>query len=83
MTYLGGRLAHLNMRRFAVTEKGYMGLVPTLAEKGDRIAAFKGCRAPFVLRKKENMYVLIGDAHFDGLERVCLDETEMEKVLLR
>ncbi|KAM0800069.1 heterokaryon incompatibility protein-domain-containing protein [Usnea florida] len=82
-TYLGGRLAHLNMRRFAVTEKGYMGFVPTLAEKGDRIAAFKGCRAPFVLRKKENMYVLIGDAHFSGLERVRLNGAEMENILLK
>ena len=71
------------MRRFAVTEKGYMGLVPTLAEKWDRIAPFKGCRAHFVLRKKESMYVLIGDAHFDGLERVRPDTTEMEKIPLR
>ena len=82
-TYLRGRLLHLNMRRFAVTEKGYMGLVPTLAEKGDKIVAFKGCRAPFVLRKKENMYVIIGDAHFDGLERPRLYAKDAEKLLLR
>ena len=82
-TYLGGRLKHLNMRRFAVTEKGYMGLVPTPAEKGDRIAAFKGCRAPFVLRKREHMYLLIGDAHFSGLESVRLNYAEMEKIFLR
>ena len=81
-TLIGGRLAHLNIRRFAITDKGYTGLVLTLAEKGDRFAAFKTCRAPFVLRKKESMYVFIGNAHFDGLERICLDTTEMEKVLL-
>ena len=82
-TYLGGRLAYLNMRRFAVTEKGYIGLVPTLAEKGDRIAAFKGCKAPFVLREREHMYVLIGDGHFSGLQSVRLNYAEMEKIFLR
>ena len=81
--YLWGRLAHLNMRRFAVTEKGYMGLVPTRAEKGDRIAIFSGWRAPFVLRKKENMYILIGDSRFEGLERVHLDTEEIQKILIR
>ena len=60
-----------------------MGLVPTPAEKGDSIAAFKGCKAPFVLRKREHMYVLIGDAHFSGLESVRLNYTEMEKIFLR
>lgn len=71
------------MRRFAVTEKGYMGLVPIVAEKGDTIANFKGCRTPLVLRKKENMYCLIADAEFDGLERICLSDTEMEKISSR
>ncbi len=83
LRYLRKRLLHLNMRRFAVTEKGYMGLVPTLAEKGDRIAIFSGWRAPFVLRKKENMYILVGDSYFDGLERVHLDTEEIQKILIR
>ena len=62
-------------RRFAVTERGYMALVPHCARIGDRIALILGAPVPFVLRATGN-YVgwclqetmqLVGDAYVHGI----------------
>ncbi|CAM6004791.1 unnamed protein product [Sphagnum balticum] len=37
--------------RFAVTSKGYLGLVPAEAVTGDKICIFLGGKVPFVLRQ--------------------------------
>ncbi|KAM7189574.1 hypothetical protein V8F33_009942 [Rhypophila sp. PSN 637] len=34
--------------------KGYIGLVPVLAERGDVVVIFRGAKIPYVLRKKAN-----------------------------
>ena len=39
-------------RRFAVTERGYMALVPHCAEVGDRVALFLDAPVPFVGGKR-------------------------------
>ena len=55
-----------------VGDKGYMGLVPDLAEKGDVVVIFRGAKFPYVLRKKINgkhggKYELVGEAYVHGV----------------
>ncbi|KAK3381710.1 heterokaryon incompatibility protein-domain-containing protein [Podospora didyma] len=55
-----------------VGDKGYMGLVPDVAEKGDVIVIFRGAKFPYVLRKKVNgkhggMHELVGEAYVHGV----------------
>ncbi|KAM7210162.1 Heterokaryon incompatibility protein (HET) domain containing protein [Rhypophila decipiens] len=37
-----------------VGDKGYIGLVPVLTERGDGVVIFRGAKFPYVLRKKGN-----------------------------
>ena len=68
-------------RRFAVTEKGYLGWVPSTSKKGDTVSILPGGRIPYVLRLIENgdgrsdtkevtngsRYEFLGDAYIHGL----------------
>lgn len=53
--------------RFAVTEKGYMGLVPKCAMTGGWICVLAGLPVPYVIRAKSDAYLLIGDACIHGI----------------
>jgi hypothetical protein len=49
-------------RRFLVTEEGYIGLAPNIAQKGDIVCVLLGGEVPFVLRPlKDGYYKLIGE----------------------
>ncbi|KAM7189290.1 Heterokaryon incompatibility protein (HET) domain containing protein [Naviculisporaceae sp. PSN 640] len=58
-----------------VGDKGYIGLIPQLSERGDVIAIFRGARFPYVLRKKRSGryrysgkgYELVGEAYVYGI----------------
>lgn len=55
-----------------VGDRGYMGLVPDLAEKGDTIVIFRGAKFPYVLRKKvngkhEGKFEIVGEAYVHGI----------------
>jgi hypothetical protein len=54
-------------RRVFRSAGGYLGLVPSHATLGDRIATFSGGSVPFVIRWKENAYALIGECFFADL----------------
>ena len=55
-------------RRFCVTRDGYMGLVPTRAEKGDGICVFMGGAVPFVIHPTDNgQFRLVGECYVHGL----------------
>jgi hypothetical protein len=55
-------------RHFAVTEQGYVGLVPTSSQIGDEVYLLGGVTVPFVLRQKNGMkFVLIGDSYIHGV----------------
>ncbi|PVH96925.1 hypothetical protein DM02DRAFT_598384 [Periconia macrospinosa] len=57
-------------RRFCITERGTMALVPPLTRKGDLVAVVSGGQTPVVLRKKEGRedgaYELVGEGYFYG-----------------
>ena len=57
-------------RRIARTEKGFVGLVPRLAEEGDRVVLLKGGKLPVVVRMREGgVWEFIGDAYVHGISR--------------
>ncbi|KAL6809362.1 HET domain-containing protein [Trichoderma sp. SZMC 28013] len=61
-----------SLKRFVVSSKGYIGLVPFNSEKGDHIVFFKGCRFPCVARlvpgsyKKMKQLKVVGACYTDG-----------------
>ncbi|KAK0107960.1 hypothetical protein ONS96_003743 [Cadophora gregata f. sp. sojae] len=62
--------AQMINRRIARTEKGYVGLVPRLAEEGDMVVLLEGGKLPFVVRMKEGgVWEFIGDAYVHGISR--------------
>ncbi|KAF4628511.1 hypothetical protein G7Y89_g9641 [Cudoniella acicularis] len=54
-------------RRLLRTEKGYLGMGPAIAEEGDYIVLVQGARIPLVVRSREWMWELVGDAYVHGV----------------
>jgi hypothetical protein len=54
-------------RRFFVTSAGRLGLGPRSMRPDDGIAILKGGNTPFVLRKVEGGYLMIGSAYVHGI----------------
>ncbi|KAE8445818.1 hypothetical protein EG329_012876 [Mollisiaceae sp. DMI_Dod_QoI] len=55
-------------RRFAITDEGYIGLVPLCSEVGDGVYILGGVSVPFVMRRKGSKeFVLVGDAYIHGV----------------
>jgi hypothetical protein len=53
--------------RFAISEEGYMALVPLGTLPGDVLCAIKGCPVPVVLRRTAEEYLYWGDAFVHGV----------------
>ena len=71
-------------RRMMRTRKGYIGLAPGLANKGDRVALFKGSSVPLVIRQKGMDWELIGDCYVHGIMRgEAFREEECETMRIR
>ena len=54
-------------RRLAVTDKSYIGLVPTTTRRGDKVCVVYGFTVPFILCRKAEHYSLVGDCYIHGL----------------
>jgi hypothetical protein len=70
-TYIQQMTTCCRKRRFAVGEKGYMGLVPEMAVVGDPVFLISGCTVPFLLRPQDptgadGPYVLVGECYIHG-----------------
>ena len=65
-------------RRFFIDEVSHcMGVVPDIAQEGDKICVIPGCCAPFVIRPKGKRYQLIGECYVAG----AMDGEVMESML--
>ncbi|RGP76299.1 hypothetical protein FLONG3_5345 [Fusarium longipes] len=53
--------------KIAITSSGYLCLVPWATESGDRIALLQGGRTPYVFRKAEKKWNIIGDCYVHGI----------------
>jgi hypothetical protein len=58
-------------RSFLFTEKGYYGLGPSIAKRGDLCCVLFGAKVPFLLRRfgEANHYKLIGECYIHGIMR--------------
>ncbi|KAK1749729.1 hypothetical protein QBC47DRAFT_131160 [Echria macrotheca] len=79
------RLGHA---RFAVTSRGYAGLVPPETQPGDVITIVHGAAVPFVTRKEEGTGVskLVGECYIHGImhgEGLDFAGAEEEKIVLQ
>jgi hypothetical protein len=55
-------------RLFFTTTKGFIGLGPCMAQKGDRIALIEGCKVPLALRPKGTTgWELVGECYIHGV----------------
>lgn len=54
------------VRRIAVTKGGFFVLGPRSMEPGDSCVVFKGSRTPFVIRRKGDSWVLVGECYVHG-----------------
>jgi hypothetical protein len=56
-------------KRFAVTRKKYMGLVPQKARVGDLLCVIYGCEMPFTLRRRgSRAFEFLGHSSVQGLD---------------
>jgi hypothetical protein len=54
-------------RRLVRTERGYLGLVPQEAKRGDHVAILKGGRTPFIVRPRGSSWELVGECYIHGV----------------
>jgi len=73
-------------RRFCVTEKGDVGLVPKYTNVGDLVCVFAGLDVPFIVRPSESQagtYELVGECYIHGIMRSRgRDLGDVEKITL-
>ena len=67
MSYARQTSAVTRRRRFFVTANCYMGLGPTITEKGDLVCVLYGCPVPMVLWRVDSGYLLVGECFVLGL----------------
>ncbi|KAJ4987096.1 nol1 nop2 sun family protein [Stagonosporopsis vannaccii] len=84
-------------RNFAITNTGYIGLIPEKAKPGDHLVLMPGGKVPYILRrvreskkrrhwKKRNAvrrYEFIGDCYIHGIMHgEAWDESKLQKIIL-
>jgi hypothetical protein len=68
-------------RKFAITEKGYMALVPPLSQVGDKVCILFNMDVPFILRQVPESvsmhYQIVGESYVHGIMdgEACEDES--------
>ena len=60
LTRLRGRVIYLS-------QKGVIGLAPTVTRTGDEVWSIWGCQWPLILRKVDDHYIVVGPAYHQSL----------------
>ena len=72
--------------RIAMTNDGFVGMVPHLTERGDVVAVIKGVCVPMVFREEgEGRWKVVGQAYFYGFmngEVFEMDDMEGQEIVL-
>ena len=55
--------------KFAITKRGFAGVVPHLSHVGDSVAIMKGGCVPFVVRRSDERSRLVGECYVHGIMR--------------
>lgn len=73
----------LKRRRLFYSKKGYFGLGPAVMQPGDIVCVLFGAQVPFILRRKDSRYQLVGESYVHGImygEAIkMLEDGELEK----
>jgi hypothetical protein len=72
-------------RKFCHTEKGYFGQVPRDTAPGDLVCIFSGGGVPFIVRKQNETYQIIGECYIHGImngEALGRDDFRFEDIAL-
>jgi hypothetical protein len=70
-------------RRFCITSEGRYAWVPELAECGDEVCIVSGARIPFVVRRCQGNYRLVGECWVQGImegEMFALQNLEWKEI---
>jgi hypothetical protein len=67
-------------RKFFRSGLGSAGWVPSSAHVGDSVCVFEDCKVPFILRKCDGGYRLIGDCYAHGLMDRLNTDWDLDKV---
>lgn len=71
---------HAITREIATSHKGHIGLVPQRTRVGDQIAVFQGKKMPWIIRRKDKDWVVIGDAYIHEMYGEAYDATKCEEI---
>lgn len=55
------------LRAFCLSEKGRVGLVPSIVRERDLVCLFQDGQVPFILRETDGRYKWIGEAYIHGI----------------
>lgn len=77
-SYIVNMMMNMTYRRFAITDTGYMCLVPECSEIGDEVVIFLGFRIPYTIRPQSDFTTgnggmeqlsaqLVGDTYMHGM----------------
>ena len=73
----------LKQRRLFYSKKGYFGVGPAVMQPGDIVCVLFGAQVPFILRRKDSRYQLVGESYVHGImhgEAIkMLEDGELEK----
>lgn len=63
------------------TKGGYIGLVPRLSSVGDCIVLAKGGKVPFVLKRQDERWRMVGECYVHGIMRgEAFEEVKCERI---
>lgn len=64
---LGRMASWMWSRRLAVTEGGYIGVMPRVAQQGDVVALILGCSCPILLRPHGDTFRIVAECYVQGI----------------
>ena len=64
---LGRMISWMWSRRLAVTERGYLGVMPRVSRKGDIVALILGCSCPILLRPHSDTFRIVAECYVQGM----------------
>jgi hypothetical protein len=74
------RAGFSHCRRVFSTRTGYLGLGPSAMEEGDVVVVFFSFLVPFIIRKIDDHYLLVGEAYAYGIMKGEVLKGDMEEV---
>ena len=69
-------------RRLITTKKGYLGMGPITARAGDQVCLILGTKKPFLLRKVNSKYRLIGVSYIHGIHSDTVSPDEVSEICI-